>query len=91
MEGNKIRAGAIQNTVYVLLDARQPHSALFRCGQIVGEAGENFNAIIRKVKQLRRLLDCIEKRFLNTRHTFVPLVLFDFFTDAIKRESETED
>ena len=35
------------------------------------------------------MLDCIEKEIpLNTRHTFVPLVLFDFFTDAIKRESE---
>ncbi len=56
-------------------------------------ADENYKAIILKESkvELRRLSDRIEKEMPpNIKHTFVPLALYDFFVDAIKRESENK-
>ena len=60
-------------------------------GTTVRKAGDNFRKIILKESQknLRQWVDRIEKELpRNTEHTFVPKAFYDFFTDAVKRESE---
>jgi nucleotide-binding universal stress UspA family protein len=59
-------------------------------GTSVRAAGDNFREIALKDSRenLKKLLDRVENLPLNTKHTFVPLAFYDFFTDAVKRESE---
>ena len=59
-------------------------------GTAVHSAAENFKeAILKDSKEgLQKLLDRIKKELpSNTKHTFVPIALYDYFVDALKRES----
>ena len=59
-------------------------------GTAVHLAAENFKEVIlRKNKlELQGLLDRIERELpKNPKHTFVPIALYDYFVDGIKRES----
>ena len=62
-------------------------------GTSVRTAGEDFRQNILKESklELQNLLDRIAKETTHSiKHTFVPIVLYDFFVDAIKRESENK-
>ena len=61
-------------------------------GTSVRAAADNFKESILKDSRenLKKLLDRIEKLPLNTKHTFVSLAFYDYFTDAVKRESENK-
>lgn len=58
-------------------------------GTSVRAASDNFKETVLKESraQLKKLLNEIEKLPLNTEHTYIPLAFYDFFTDAVKRES----
>ena len=59
-------------------------------GTSVYSAAENFREVIlRESKaELQNLLGRIQREFPNDpKHTFVPIALYDYFIDAIKRES----
>lgn len=62
-------------------------------GTSVHATGEKFKAVVLKEskEELWRLLERIEKELPhNIKHTYVPIALYDFFVDAIKRESENK-
>lgn len=62
-------------------------------GTSVRAASKNFSETILKdsKKDLQKLLGRIEKELpLNTKHTFVPMAMHDYFVDAVKRESENK-
>ena len=71
------------------VDSIPPYSG---AGTSVRAAGENFKDILLKESKisLQELLARIEKLPSNHRHTFVPIALYDYFVDAVKRESETK-
>ncbi len=63
-------------------------------GTSMHAADESYKEIIinESKAKLLQLFDRIEKEIpLNIKHTFVPLALYDFFVDAIKRESENKN
>ena len=62
-------------------------------GTSVHAAGENFKENILKESkaELKELLARIEREVpLNAKHEFIPLAFYDFFTDAVRRESENK-
>lgn len=61
-------------------------------GTSVRASRENFKDILLKEskKSLQELIARIDSLPSNNKHTFVPLALYDYFVDAIKRESETK-
>lgn len=62
-------------------------------GTSLRSAADSFRATILNSSklELHKLLDRLEKEgYVNTKHNFVPIPLYDFFVDAIKRESENK-
>ncbi|MFS4447964.1 universal stress protein [Maribacter sp. 2307UL18-2] len=59
-------------------------------GTAIRSAAENFKDYVLEdsKKELKELLNRIEKLPLNTKHTFVTSAIHDYFIDAIKRETE---
>lgn len=68
-----------------------PIPAYSGAGASLRSADSDFReSLLKQSKQeLRHLVDRIEKEVaLNPKHTFIPLVFYDFFVGAIKREAE---
>ncbi|WP_149277007.1 universal stress protein [Pareuzebyella sediminis] len=61
-------------------------------GTSVKAASENFKDTLLKGsrKQIEELIVKIKALPFNTEHTFVALAIYDYFTDAVKRELETK-
>jgi nucleotide-binding universal stress UspA family protein len=59
-------------------------------GTAVRAAADNFKEFILKdsKENLEKLIARIEGLPFSTKHTFVPIALYDLFVDAVKRESE---
>ena len=75
-------------TFYLLhINPVPPYSG---AGTSVRAASRNFEDYILKDsrKNLEEMLGRIEKLPFNTKHTFIPLALHDYFVDAVRRESE---
>jgi len=62
-------------------------------GSSVRAASENVReAILKDSKEdLQRLITRIEELPFQTKHTFIPLAMHDYFVDAVKRESQNKN
>lgn len=69
------------------VNPKPPYSG---AGTSVKAASENFKDSLLKdsKKQLKELITQIEALPFHTEHTFVPIAVYDYFTDAVKRELE---
>lgn len=75
-------------TFYLLhINPIPPYSG---AGTAIRTAAENFKDYVLEDsrKELKKLVKRIEKLPLNTKHTFVTYAIYDYFIDAIKRETE---
>lgn len=78
-------------TIYLLhVNPIPPYSG---AGTSLRAAGENFTDMLLKEskKDLQELLARIHKLPANAKHIFVPIALYDYFVDSVRRESETKN